>query len=61
MTILAQHREMKRRDAAKANELEPKFGLLWWSWTWNWISLAAFVFAVLAALWCLSAVSLGNA
>jgi len=48
--LLAQHREMKRRDAAKANDADPTFGLLWWSWTWNWASLAIFVAAIMTGL-----------
>ena len=58
--LLAQHREIKRRDAAKANEPDPEFGLLWWSWVWNWISLATFVIAIVAGLCCLSATSVAG-
>ena len=59
--LLAQHREMKRRDAKRDNETDPTFGLLWWSWTWNWASLATFVIAIVAGLCSLSAISVGPA
>ncbi|MDH5834438.1 hypothetical protein [Luteimonas kalidii] len=56
--LLAQHREMKRRDAAKAGKEDPEFSFLWWSWSWNWLSLIVFVGAVAAALWGLGSISL---
>ena len=55
--LLAQHREMKRRDAAKAGKEDPEFSFFWWSWSWNWASLALFVGAVTTALWGLGSVS----
>ena len=53
--LLAQHREIKRRDAMKNNEPKPKFGFLWWSWSWNWASLVTFAIAIVTGLCCLSA------
>jgi hypothetical protein len=58
--LVAQHREIRRRDAAKAGEADPMFGLFWWSWVWNWISLVTFVVAVGSALCYLSAISLAG-
>lgn len=59
--LLAQHREMRRRDAAKANEPDPAFGRFWWSWIWNWASLATFVIAIVTGLCSLSAISVVSA
>ena len=57
--LLAKHREVKRRDAAKKGEAEPDFsGLLWRSQTWDTISLALFVAGALAGLLALSCVEL---
>lgn len=58
--LLAQHREMKRRDARKAGDTDPSFGRLWWSWVWNWMSLATFALGVTVGLYCLSAISVGS-
>ena len=56
--LLAQHREMKRRDAMKAEEPNPEFGHFWWSWTWNWASLLTFVVAILVGLCALGNISI---
>lgn len=55
--LLAQHREMRRRDAVRNELAEPKFGLVWWSWLWNWFGLAALPMAVIAALFQLGWIS----
>jgi hypothetical protein len=48
--LLAKHPELKRRDAAKANQPEPDFtGWLWRSYTWDKISLVLFVRASVVA------------
>ena len=49
--FLAQHREIKRRDAAKLGQQLPDFSALYWrSSTWNYVSLALFVGGVVAGL-----------
>lgn len=55
--LLAQHREMHRRDAAKAGLPEPSFEKLWWSWCWNWASLLFFVAGVITGLCRLGAIA----
>ena len=57
--LLAKHREVKRRDAAKKDEAEPDFtGLIWCSQTWDTISLVLFVLGAVAGLVALSSVQL---
>lgn len=57
--LLAKHRELKRLDAAKANQPEPDFtGWLWRSYTWDTISLVLFVGASVIALVMLSGINL---
>lgn len=56
--FLAQHREMKRRDAALMNEAAPGFGAIWWSWGWNLASLAVFVLATIVGLCSLASITL---
>ena len=49
--MLAKHRELKRRDAAKKGEKEPNFsGFFWRSYTWDIISLFLFVVGVVVGL-----------
>ena len=48
--FLAQHREIKRRDAEEKNESPPHFRVLLWSWVWNWSSLGAFALASVISL-----------
>jgi hypothetical protein len=55
--FLAQHREIKRRDAIQKNQEPPIFRVLLWSWFWNWLSLGAFVVAALLVLWSLTTFS----
>jgi len=54
--FLAQHRELRRRDAAKAAENDPEFGQIWWSWPWNWASMCVFVLATAIGLYILASV-----
>jgi len=57
--LLAKHREIKRRDAAKEGKTEPDFSmLLWRSQTWDTVSLVLFVAGALAGLFALSCVEL---
>ena len=57
--LLAKHREIKRRNAAKDNQLQPDFtGLLWRSQTWDTFSLALFVVGTVVSLVALSCVKL---
>jgi hypothetical protein len=48
--LLAQRREIKRRQAAEAGVPPPVFPVLLWSWIWNWASLFAFIAAVISGL-----------
>jgi hypothetical protein len=58
--LLAKHRELKRRDAAKANQTEPDLtGWLWRSDTWGTISLMLLVLASVVALVRWSGINLG--
>ena len=41
--FMAQHREIRRRDAAEAKGPSPTFNFLQWSWLWNSLSLGSFV------------------
>lgn len=57
--LLAKHREIKRRDAARKGEPEPDFtGLFWRSQTWDTVSLVLFVIGAVAGLLALSCVEL---
>lgn len=57
--LLAKCRELKRRDAAKANQPEPDFtGMLWRSYTSDTISLVFFVSASIVGLIMLSEINL---
>lgn len=57
--LLAKHREIKRRDAAKEGKEAPDFsGLLWRSQTWDTVSLLLFVLGALVGLLALSCVDL---
>lgn len=57
--LLAKHREIKRRDAAKNKQPEPNFtGLLWRSQTWDTFSLVLFVVGAVAGLIALACVKL---
>lgn len=57
--LLAKHRELTRRDAAKCGEEELNFtGLPWRSQTWDAISLFLFVVASVVGLVALSCVKL---
>lgn len=59
--LLAKHREIKRRDAAKNRKPEPDFtGLFWRSQTWDTISLVLFLAGAVAGLVALSCVKLGS-
>jgi hypothetical protein len=55
--LLAQNREIRRRDAAEKNVPLPPFNFLQWSWLWNWLSLGAFVAASILGLWTLAMLS----
>jgi len=48
--FLAQHREIKRRDAEARGDPSPKFKVLLWSWVWNWLSLGLFALASIIGL-----------
>jgi hypothetical protein len=57
--FLAKHRELKRREAAKTNALEPDFTAWYWrSFTWDAVALGLFVVGCIAGLWKLTAVVL---
>lgn len=56
--FLAQHREIQRRDAAKAGKDEPRFKWFVWSWPWNGLSLIAFFVALGVGLHSLSCISI---
>ncbi|HUO44853.1 MAG TPA: hypothetical protein VMT94_08100 [Burkholderiales bacterium] len=57
--LLAKHREIKRRDAAKKGDQEPDFtGLFWRSQTWDTVSLVLFVVGAVAGLLALSCVQI---
>lgn len=57
--LLAKHREIKRRDAARKGDPEPDFtGLFWRSQTWDTVSLVLFVVGAVAGLLALSCVAL---
>jgi len=56
--FLAQHREIKRRDADEKGEPRPHFSVLIWSWVWNCLSLGAFVVASAISLCSLAHVSI---
>ncbi len=49
--FLAQHRALKRRDAARDKQPEPEFCCLMRSWTWNTISAISFLVGVILALY----------
>lgn len=49
--FLAQHRALKRRDAAKDKLPEPEFCYLMRSWTWNTFSAISFLVGVILALY----------
>jgi hypothetical protein len=55
--LLAQDREIQRRDAKRAGEPDPEFSVLRWSWAWNWASLGLFVAAIFIGLVCLGSVT----
>ena len=55
--LLAQHREIKRRDAAEKGDPAPQFKTLAWSWLWNWLSLGMFVLAAGITLFAISGLS----
>lgn len=49
--MLAKHRELKRRDAAKKSKNEPDFsGFFWHSYMWDIISLFLFIMGVVVGL-----------
>lgn len=57
--FLAKHRELKRRDAAAAQEAPPDFKALYWrSFTWDASALALFVAGCIAGLWKLGCLQL---
>lgn len=56
--FLAQHREIRRRDAMKANAEPPTFSRWIWSWPWNGLSLIAFVVAIGVGLNSLSCITI---
>lgn len=58
--FLAKHREIKRRDAACADQPEPNFkGWLWRSTTWDIVALSVFVAGAVAGLDQLRGIVLG--
>lgn len=53
--LLAKYREVKRRDAAVANQPEPDFTNWYWrSMTWDALALGTFILGCIAGLWRLS-------
>lgn len=48
--FLAQHREIRRREAARSGEPEPHFTFFQWSWLWNLLGAGSFLIASIFGL-----------